>query len=80
MARLRDCEPVPHDLVQVDQLLAKASYTQSSAHAWLLQLRASEACGHASPPSVGAARVRLRDCEPLPHDLVQEVQLSVKAT
>jgi hypothetical protein len=44
---------------------------QSAEHAWMLQLRASEACGHALPPFVGSARVRLRVCEPTPHVMVQ---------
>jgi hypothetical protein len=70
MARLRLCEPVPHDRVQVDQLSAKASYTQSEAHACVLQSRVSARCGHATPPSMGCVRLRLRLCEPVPHVMV----------
>ena len=69
-ARLRFCEPVPHDLVQVDQA-AHAAPTQSSTHACVLQARVSAECGHAAPPNVGSTVARLRFCEPVPHDLVQ---------
>jgi hypothetical protein len=77
--RLRFCEPVPHDLVQVDQA-PKVGTTQSTGHAWALHARVSAECGHALPPYMGSVVERLRFCEPPPHDLVQEVQLSVKAT
>ena len=68
--RLRDCEPVPHDLVHVDQALNVASKSQSTEHACTLQLRVSSACGHALPPFRGDVVERLRFCEPPPHDLV----------
>ena len=68
--RLRDCEPAPHDLVHVDQPPLKATNTQSTGHAWLLQARVSAECGHAAPPALGPVCARLRDCEPVPHDLV----------
>ena len=45
VARLRFCEPVPHDLVQVDQA-PKAEVAQSTAHAAALQLRVSSRYGH----------------------------------
>jgi hypothetical protein len=42
VARLRFCEPVPHDLVQVDQAaLEKAEYAQSTGHACVLHERVS---------------------------------------
>ena len=72
-ARLRDCEPPPHDLVHVDQL-PRLSSTQSVAHAWLLHACVSSACGQASPPFWGGVWVRLRFCEPPPHDLVHADQ------
>jgi hypothetical protein len=70
MARLRLCEPVPHDWVQVDQLSAKTSYTQSMAHACVLQSRVSAECAQATPPFCGGSLVRLRFCEPVPHVMV----------
>ena len=45
VARLRFCEPVPHDLVHVDQA-PKVGTTQSTAHAAVLQLRVSARYGH----------------------------------
>jgi hypothetical protein len=72
--RLRDCEPLSHDFVQVDHALQLPFKTQSAGHAAELQLRASFSCGHASPPFAGAVLSRLRDCEPVPHDLVQTDQ------
>jgi len=74
-ARLRFCEPVPHDLVHVDQA-PKPSVTQSVAHAAVLHARVSAECGHATPPSVGSTVARLRHCEPVPHDLVHVDQAS----
>jgi hypothetical protein len=72
--RLRFCEPVPHDVVQVDQVAGNEPSTQSTGHAWALHERASDACGHATPPFAGSTMARLRDCEPESHDLVQAVQ------
>ena len=43
---MRLCEPVPHDLVQVDQAPHDAM-PQSTGHAWVLQARVSAECGHA---------------------------------
>ena len=43
--RLRFCEPVPHDLVQVDQA-EKAPTLPSVAQACWLQLRVSARYGH----------------------------------
>jgi hypothetical protein len=68
--RLRDCAPVPHDLVQVDQT-PNADVAQWIGHGPLLHVRVSSACGHALPPFVGGVLVRLRDWMPLPHDFVQ---------
>ena len=71
VARLRDWKPLPHDLVQVDQAL-NALNTQSTAHGETLQARVSAECGHGTPPykATGATVLRLRFCEPPPHDLV----------
>jgi hypothetical protein len=77
--RLRLCDPLAHDLVHVDQA-PNAGSTQSVAHAWLLQSRVSAECGHAAPPFWGGARVRVRDCAPVPHDLVHVDHESVKET
>ena len=68
--RVRDCLPLPHDLVQVDQAV-KVPILQSVAHACWLQARVSALCGHFLPPSIGGTRTRLLRCEPVPHDLVQ---------
>ena len=70
MTRLRDCEPAPHEVLQVDQAEGNAGSMQSVGHALLLQERASCACGQALPPSMGSVRARLRVCEPVSHDLV----------
>ena len=67
VARLRLCEPVPHDLVQVDQAL-KADTTQLTAHGCELHERTSELCGHAAPPNVGATCERLRFCQDVPQE------------
>ena len=67
VARLRLCEPVPHDLVQVDQT-PKLLTPQLTGHACELQERASTACGQAVPPKVGCTMERLRCCEPEPHE------------
>ena len=67
VARLRLCEPVPHDLVQVDQAL-KADTTQLTAHGCELHERTSELCGHAAPPNVGATCERLRFCQEMPQE------------
>jgi hypothetical protein len=45
LSRLRLCEPVPHDTVQVDQA-SKVPTSQSTAHAAVLQLRVSSRYGH----------------------------------
>ena len=65
--RLRFCEPVPHDLVQVDQAIQDPT-PQSAAHTWVLHARVSAECGHAAPPLEGSTVARLRLCEPVPHD------------
>ena len=69
MARLRFCEPVPHDVLHAVQA-ENVPMTQSAAHGCALQPRVSAACGHALPPFCGAVVERLRVCEPPPHDLV----------
>jgi hypothetical protein len=69
--RLRDCEPpVPQDLLHADHA-PNDDTTQCSAHAWSLQLRASRRCGHSTPPKLTSVTgLRVRSCEPVPHDLV----------
>ena len=52
-ARLRFCEPVPHDLVQVDQA-PKPRVTQLAAHSTVLQARVSAVWPEALPPKVGS--------------------------
>jgi hypothetical protein len=79
VARLRFCEPTPHDLVQVDHA-PKPATEQSVAQAAALQARVSAECGHALPPNVGSTVARLRCCEPTPHDLVQSDQKPKSAT
>ena len=80
-ARVRVCVPVPHDLLQVENVPQSPMTVQSDAHVWSLQARVSSACGHTLPPFVGCVMVaRVRFCEPVPHDLVQVDQLSVKST
>ena len=75
--RLRDCVPVPHDLVQVDQAL-KAEVAQWIGHSPWLHACVSAVCGHAAPPYFGAVLTRVLDWKPLPHDLVQ-VEYAVQA-
>ena len=71
--RVRLCEPVPHDLVQVDQA-AHLPSVQSVGQLAALQARVSAECGHAVPPHAGATFWRVRFCEPVPHDLVHADQ------
>ena len=71
--RLRDCEPTPHDLVHVVHAPQEAT-TQLRGQACLLHWRVSAECGQASPPLRGWISVRSRDWNPVPHDLVHEVQ------
>jgi len=59
VARLRFCEPTPHDLVQADQA-PKPVTEQSVAQAAASQARVSAACGHATPPNVGSTVARLQ--------------------
>ena len=67
--RLRFCEPLPHDFVHVDHA-PNAPTAQSMGHACVLQRRVSAECGHALPPLDGAEVLRVRFCEPSPHDFV----------
>jgi hypothetical protein len=68
--RLRDCAPAPHDLLHADHALNDET-TQCSAHACSLQLRASRTFGHSTPPKLTSVMMlRVRSCEPLPHDAV----------
>jgi len=72
MVRLRDCAPVPHDLVQVVHAL-KALVAQWIGHGPLPQERVVMLAGHALPPCMGAVRLRVRCWEPPPQDLVHAV-------
>ena len=71
--RERFCEPVPHDLVQVVQAF-QPLVTQSFGQLCKLHVLASRLCGQATQPKLGCTLVRVRDCEPLPHDMVHVVQ------
>jgi hypothetical protein len=66
-ARVRFCEPLPHDFVQVLQA-AQAPTEPSIGQACLLHDRASFSCGQALPPKRGSTWVRERCCDPIPHD------------
>jgi hypothetical protein len=70
MERERDCAPVPHDLVQVDQA-SNADVAQWMAHWCWLQTRVSSRVHSAPPKSSCATTVRVRDWPPPPHELVQ---------
>ena len=72
--RERLCTPAPHVVVQVLHWL-KSGTTQSTGQQCSLHARVSSACGHAAPPWLGCCRMRVRDCEPDPHDAEQVVQL-----
>jgi hypothetical protein len=75
--RLRDCEPVPHDLVQVVQA-PKAEASQWIGHGPALQARVSALCGQAAPPSTGSTLVRERLWTPAPHVVLQALQADGK--
>ena len=45
--------------------------TQLVGHARTLQARVSAVCAQAAPPCVGCVLVRVRDCVPAPHEVVQ---------
>jgi hypothetical protein len=70
--RERRCEPPPHDLVQVVQAF-QPRVTQLRGHACVLHGRVSVLCGQATPPKRGWRLMRVRRCEPPPHDLVHVV-------
>jgi hypothetical protein len=68
--RLRDCEPPLHDSVHVDHA-PNNDTEQCSAHACSLQVRASRTFGHSTPPKLTSVMMlRVRSCEPPPHDTV----------
>ena len=71
--RVRNVMPLSHFLEQLDQAV-KSVQPPSIGHGCSMQVRVSEACGHATPPNWGATVARLRFCEPVPHDRVQVVQ------
>jgi len=70
--RLRDCAPVPHDLVHAVQA-EKAEVSQWIGHGPPPHDLVSAECGHAAPPYLGGVRARLRCWKPPPHDLLQAV-------
>jgi hypothetical protein len=65
--RLRDCAPVPHDLVQLVQA-PKAEVAQCTGHEPCVHACVSVACGHTVPPLVGCTNVRERLWKPAPQD------------
>jgi hypothetical protein len=69
LVRVRVWWPIPHEVVHVVYAL-HCPTMQSTGHSCALQARFSAECGHAAPPNLGATFVRLRFCEPTPHDLV----------
>lgn len=69
MERLRDEVPVPQDFVQAPQA-ENAETVQCTAHGLVLHGCVSAECGQTLPPNRGCTKVRLRACEPPPHDLV----------
>jgi hypothetical protein len=73
MLRLRDWVPVPHDLVQVVQVL-KAEVAQCTGHGPSVQACVSSACGQAAPPKRGSTLVRERLWTPAAHVVLHAVQ------
>ena len=74
MVRVRDCEPVPHDLLHVEYAELHSDNTQSTGHACVLHVCTSVSSGQATPPCMLAVTtVRVRDCEPVPHVLLHVV-------
>jgi xanthine dehydrogenase iron-sulfur cluster and FAD-binding subunit A len=67
VARLRCCEPVPHDLVLLVQAL-KAEVAQCTGHEPCVHACVSVACGHTVPPLVGCTNVRERLWKPARQD------------
>ena len=72
---LRDrlCDPVPHDFVHAVQAL-KPDTTQCPAQLCVLQARVSSRWLHGLPPEAAVVTLRLRLCDPVPHDCVHVVQ------
>jgi hypothetical protein len=70
--RLRDWVPVPHDFVQVVQVL-KAEVAQCTGHGPSVQACVSSACGQAAPPKRGSTLVRERLWTPAAHVVVHVV-------
>jgi hypothetical protein len=65
VARLRCCEPAPHDLVQTDQV-EMALTLQSAGQVKSLHERVLASYGQALPPPTGFVRRRERVCMPPP--------------
>lgn len=83
MARVRRWTPPLHDAEHAVHAPNDAPTTQSSGQSVSLHARVSDECGHAAllPPHVGCTNVRIRDCEPAPHDLEHVLQaLNAPAT
>ena len=72
--RLRDCAPVPHDLVHVDQAL-NVDVAQWIGHGPMLHDCVSALCGHTLPPNSAGVLVRERDCVPSLHVTVHTDQV-----
>jgi hypothetical protein len=68
-ARLRFCEPVPHDFVHVDHAF-QVLVLQLTGQRCVLQARVSAVWEWALPPALGGVAERERSMEPPPHDLV----------
>ena len=72
IVRERFCEPPAHDFVHAVQALQRETL-QSAGQLCALHGRVSLPCGHGMPPFSGWRSGRVRDCEPVPHDLVHVV-------
>ena len=77
--RLRDCAPLPHDLVQAVQA-AKAEVAQWTGHGPWLQALGLERVRADTPPNLAATLTRVRVLEPAAHEVVQVDQVSEAPT
>ena len=77
--RLRDCEPPPHDVLQLDQAPNDGT-TPCSAHACSLQRRVSRRLEHSTPPKLTSVAMlaphgvlhvdQALNAAPAPHDVL----------
>ena len=72
MLRDRDCDPPPHELVQVVHALKALVWQWTGQGPWLHE-RVSAVCGHAVPPLRGSTTARPRRWKPSPHDMLHVV-------